>query len=296
MQPPRWLRAIIRVCLPFEDRRVLLDELDVLYADRAAVSSWRADLWYLRQTIGFALRLSGDIASRAYTLAGSLSMELRVAARTFRRRRAYAWAFVVTLGIGTGVVTTTYSVANWVLLRPVPGVRDPAPLMTMQLDMPTTPEYVSWDVSQPDYETVRDRLATLGAVAAMTPIDVDVRAGNGDPLRIAGELVTPNYFAVLRTRLLAGRGYGTSEDIRGSVVISTALASRIVDEPARAVGERITINGALHTVIGVAESGFRGAELPGRSDVWLPVAGLPLVDPGADEKSVSQRGYRVGTA
>jgi predicted permease len=291
--PPRWLRAIIRACLPFEDRNVLLDELEALYVERAAAGQWRADLWYLRQAIGFALRLSADVVARAYALAASLSMEVRVAARTFRRRRAYAWAFVMTLGIGTGVVTTTYSVANWVMLRPVPGVRDPAPLVTMQLDMPTTPEFVSWEVSQPDYETVRDRLAGLGQVAGMARLDIDVRAGTGAPMRVAGELVTPNYFDVLGTRLLAGRAYGTREDAPASVVISTALASRIVDEPARAVGARIDINGAPHTVIGVAETGFRGAELPGRADLWLPVTALSVVDPSAEADAASRRGSTI---
>ena len=55
-----------------------------------------------------------------------LRQDLGYALRMFRRSPGFAAAAIATLALGMGATTTMFTLANWALLRPVPGVADPA--------------------------------------------------------------------------------------------------------------------------------------------------------------------------
>jgi hypothetical protein len=57
------------------------------------------------------------------------------------------------------VLATIYVVANWTVLRPVPGVRAPKELVTVRLTMQNAPARVSWDISHPDFLTLRNGIS-----------------------------------------------------------------------------------------------------------------------------------------
>lgn len=299
MTPPRILRAVISASLPHADGEPLLQELDALYAARVTTRGRAAaNFWYARQALGFVLRVGGERAANGLAGPDSLRADLVVALRSARRRPAFAVAFVLTLAVGTGVLTTVYTAARWVLLRPVPGVTEPDALVTLRLGAADAPPFVSFDVSQPDLMTLRDRLPVAGALAGSSAVQVDLRAEGSDPRRVAAELVTANYFAVLQAPLAAGRSFVASDDnpTTGdpSVILSYRLAAAVsAGDPLRAAGGDVRVNGAKVHVIGVATPGFRGAELPGRADAWFTIAALHIIDPSVGITSVSNRGSGV---
>ena len=55
-----------------------------------------------------------------------LRQDLGYALRLFRRSPGFAAIAILTLALGMGATTTIFTLANWALLRPVPGVTDPA--------------------------------------------------------------------------------------------------------------------------------------------------------------------------
>ena len=296
--PPRFLRLIIRALLPAEDRDSLIDEIDRLFVERYRTRGRvAAHAWYARQTLGFIVRLGPARLAEAVGDRRALGGDLRVALRSLRRQPAFTAAFVLTLAIGTGVLATVYSAANWVLLRRVPGVGDPGRLMYLRLGSTIAPPHVSFQISQPDFITLRERLPLGGALAASTQVDVDLHPGDGEPQRVAGELVTANYFDVLRARMFAGRGFLPSDDAASApvptIVMSYAMAARLDRDPAAMVGRDIHINGALVRVAGVTARGFHGADLPGRAELWFPISALTIIDPSATRDAVTSRGYPV---
>ncbi len=59
--------------------------------------------------------------------------DLRLAGRTLRQTPLFTTIVVLVVALGTGAVSTVFSAMNALLLRPVPGVGDPAGVVTLQL-------------------------------------------------------------------------------------------------------------------------------------------------------------------
>ena len=57
--------------------------------------------------------------------------DLRQTIRGLATNRGYAAVTVVTLALGIGANTAVFNLANWLLLRPVPGVSAPDELVTV---------------------------------------------------------------------------------------------------------------------------------------------------------------------
>lgn len=58
---------------------------------------------------------------------------MTVAPRSMRRRVGSTVPSVVTLAIGVGATMAVFGLANWILVRPVPGVTDPDGLFVVTM-------------------------------------------------------------------------------------------------------------------------------------------------------------------
>src|SRR4029450_11119770 len=156
------------------------------------------------------------------------------------------------------------------------------------LPFPESDELVRlWDgnaVSYPDYVAYRDDskvFSSLGAYA-QRPLSLNV---NGESERIFGEIVTGNYFDVLKVKPALGRGFLPEEDrtpgTHAVVVLSNALWRRQFNSDPAIVGKAIKLNNYSFTVIGVTPEKFVGATLISPPDVWVPMMTEPIIDPGS---------------
>ena len=78
--------------------------------------------------------------------------------------------------------------------------------------------------------------------------------GRGDPELLAGQMVSANFFAVLRVQPLVGRAYVAAEDQSGAAAIAMlgeGLWRRRFGADPAVVGTSLTLNGRPHTVVGV---------------------------------------------
>jgi putative ABC transport system permease protein len=287
--PPRLLTAVLARVLPRDERHAVLGDLAELYllrAEKAGRTS--ANAWYARQCAGFLLRswelrrgagrLHASQQDRRSSVLERVAGEVSEALRPLRRRPGYAGAVVLTLGAGVAGVCAVYTLATWVLLRPVPGVADAEALATVLLHG-NERETDGWSMSHADHVALRERATPLAELAASSRQDVHVSGLADVPLRLRARLVTSNYFDVLLVTPLAGRLFDDSagEAEANAVVLGDVVARRHFGTATAALGAELPINGSTYTVIGVASRGFRGHELPGHDELWLPAAAAPAL-------------------
>lgn len=209
----------------------------------------------------------------------TVSSRVRTAVRNLLRNPAHSVPAILTLGVGIGSVVSVYGIARAALWRPVPGVEAPGELLTIQLE--STEQSVSnFAFSHPDLLEIRRRIP--GEHAAYAPREVHFASGTGEaPVRLSGEAVTAGYFATLGVRMAAGRPFPDPAGADGvgarTVVIDHELWTRRWGGSPDAVGSTVSLNGEPFTVVGVAEKGFHGVELPGRARIWIRAEGLPAL-------------------
>jgi hypothetical protein len=205
------MRWVLKTVLPPADREGVLPEVDALYAlQRRRRGGPRAALWYARQIPSFALRLRFERARRRRAPANGSSRPgsvpwaalCRDALRAPRRSPGWAAMTVAALSIGVAGVSVVFGVANWVLLRPVPGVVAPEELLTVRLGSTETDE-ATWPISHPDLLRLRERSQTTAGFIGAVDQDVYFATdGSSTAERLEAEVVTADYFAVLGVRLI----------------------------------------------------------------------------------------------
>ena len=195
--------------------------------------------------------------------------DLRGALRLLIASPAFSAVAVGSLAVGLGTATVIFSLADAVMLRPLP-FADQASLVSLQ---EITPEGLPFSLSQPnllDLERSSRGLEGIGAWIVAPPrpaLEV-----SGTRLRLLSETVTPSFFQVLGVEPRLGRTFDP-EQMRGGaapreVVLSDRGWRRLFAADPAVVGRAIDLDGELWTVIGVLPEDFRFGTA--RQDVFLP--------------------------
>ena len=126
-----------------------------------------------------------------------------------------------------------------------------------------------------DYRDYRDNLKLVSAVAIarFTPLTVGLQ-GNAE--RAWAELVSANYFDVLRVKPILGRSFLPEEGTEKAgafpvAVISYRMWQKQFHGDRRVLGKEIRLNRHQLTIIGVAPPEFRGSTVGLVYDVWMPI-------------------------
>jgi predicted permease len=207
--------------------------------------------------------------------------------RNLRRQPGFTAVVVLLLGIVIGLHTTLLTVLAGVMLRPWPGIKDPARVVTLYLLGPTGQPRPGPSFSVADVRSVTAGAKTLDGVAAM--FGEDVRIGPKEAARPAGALlVSGNFFQMLGIDMAHGRGFVADEDRPGdprpvAILTHDFWQSAFGGDPA-IVGRSVRVNDTPFTIVGVVSQAFGNAEPAYGRSVFLPIAALPLLrtsDPSA---------------
>ena len=174
----------------------LLDTFEQLVRDRgrlATVMSALADV------IPNALAAHGRI----------LGQDLRYAVRTLSRSRGFAATVVLVTAIGVGANTATFSVADFVLLRPLP-FPDPGSLVRL-CEGPK--DGSGWgcmnELSPANYRDVAATSTSFQNWGVFTGTAVNL-VGQGEPVRLPATLVSAQVLSILGVSPLLGRGFDST--------------------------------------------------------------------------------------
>lgn len=232
-----------------------------------------------RGTAGATLAAITDVVPNAIGAHWEiLRQDLRYTARTLSASRGFAIAAILVTALGVGANTATFSVADFVLMRPLP-FKDPDELVRL-CEGPK--DGSGWGcMNQLSPANFRDVVTTANnsveAWGAFTGGSVNL-VGRGEPQRINAIQVTPGLLPLLGVPPSMGRffeaapgdGLITSPADAQTIVLSHALWQTQFGGDANILGTRLLLDGAPYVVIGVMPETFRYPS----DDVqlWTPLA------------------------
>ncbi len=203
------------------------------------------------------------------TLTG-VAADLSYGVRLLRAQRGTALLTILTIALGVGAVTTLFSVANSVLLRPLSwatgdglvrviesrGGRQGRMAGTMM-----NGTYLSWAESP---QTIEDIGAWTNGAVTLT--------GAGDATRVVVTNVTPSLLTLLDAQPLRGRLF-TPQEGRNNVwrlaILSQGIWEQRFGSREDIVGDIIMLEGGPATVVGIMPRAFQFPTA--ETQMWLPL-------------------------
>jgi putative ABC transport system permease protein len=203
--------------------------------------------------------------------------DLRNAVRTLRRYPAFCVVVILTLGLGVGINTATFSVVSAVLFRPL-GFPESERLVALHESFPGR-EGVPF--SPPDFvDLARDQQSFTGVAAYQNTLFE--LSGGSAPARVDAARVSANLFSVLGVTPALGRTFTPEEDRPGVdvVVLSWGAWQAQFQADPSIVGKTVTLDRRPFTVIGVMPATFvfprRGPEANSKpASAWVPMGFRP---------------------
>ena len=196
-----------------------------------------------------------------------LRQDIGHAIRLLRRAPGFSALAIATLALGIAATTSIFTIVDSVLLRPL---RFPEPQQLTML-LPSSGSRLSEEY----FHDWRAQSRTFHDMAAWYD-ERENLTGRGEPLEVLVDRVTSNFFDMLRARAVAGRTF-TTEPTLGieppEVVLSYGFWQRRFGGDAAVIGQPITLDGEIVTIVGVmpAEFAVRTNELAeSRAEIWRP--------------------------
>jgi putative ABC transport system permease protein len=194
--------------------------------------------------------------------------DARSAWRGLRSRPGTTLFALLALAIGIGFTTSTYSVADVLLYRPlpVPDLDRVVSIRYFPVDRPSE----SWNVAPADFDDWRHEARGLDHLAAIRFGAANL-TGSGDPERIWGARVTATFFASMGLEPVAGRVFTAAEETAGKdrvAVLGYNLWKRRFGKDPASIGSQIWLDGQAYHIIGVMPEGF---PFPYGAEYWTPL-------------------------
>ena len=271
MRRPRWWARAGRERQRAEEMRAHLD----LYVDELVARGRTRAQAERESRLAFGnprVKLEEIHQMTRLPILDSVGRDLRYAARVLRRTPAFTSTAIVTLALVIGACTAVFTLADAILLRPLP-YPDPDRLGVI-VTVSQSPQGADTQQRQDGtaWEWIRDRAVTMDVALAASSFGRSVNlVVDNAAAAVSQTRVSAGYFRVLGMAPLAGREFTPDEDRPGGpavAVLSHQLWQRLFHGDPGAVGQSVLLRGERYEVVGIMPEAFRG---PGNSsDVWTP--------------------------
>src|SRR5215469_14683634 len=183
----------------------------------------------------------------------NLVQDIRFGLRVLRKNPGFATVSVLVLAVGIGANTAIFSVVNAVLLQPLP-YPDAQRIVVVEglagdRHIPLSyPELMGW----------RDQKDIFENVAAFTNSGFGL-TGAGEPEQLRGMIVSADLLKILGVKPEAGRNFLPEDDVRTAnpvAMISYSFWESHFHSSPSAVGQKLTLNDNIVTIVGVLPKDF----------------------------------------
>jgi len=241
---------------------------------------------------GSTLRLREDSqAAWGWMWLERLWQDLNYGRRSIARDPGFALIAVLSLAVGIGANCAVFSLADTLLLRPLP-VPHPSDVVTLgSRDLTATTSatagYNILPASYPDYRDIRDRTTNFYGVVAYSFIRTGLAPRLDAQMRLrTGMQVSGNFLDVLEVKPELGRSFRPDEDqVPGRdavVILSHDLWEQEFGADRSVVGREVRMSGIAFTVIGVLPERFTSIDQWVRPAFYVPLMMGPRLGQAAD--------------
>ncbi|MFL6275563.1 MAG: ADOP family duplicated permease [Blastocatellia bacterium] len=194
--------------------------------------------------------------------------DLRYARRMLRKAPGFTAVAVVTLALGIGACTAIFSAVNPILFQPLPYPQADRIAMLWDFGAEGTRLYVTFGT----YRELAERGHSFDELAVMRPWQPTL-TGTTEPERFNGQRVSAEYFRALGVTPAMGRDFEATDDqLNGPrvIILGDKLWRRRFGGDRAIVGQQVTLDANLYTVIGVMPAAFENLLTP-TAEVWTPL-------------------------
>jgi len=198
--------------------------------------------------------------------------DLRYGLRMLAKTPGASLVAIVTIALGIGGVTYTFSAVYGVMMRGLPfegGDR------LMSISQYVVADDITRNVPIHDYVDWREQQSAFEDLAAFAFRTINLADTEERPERYLGTAVTASMFAAVSAQPLLGRVFRQEEDAGDAaptIVLSYRVWQTRYDGDPEIIGKTMRANGRTTTVIGVMPVGFR---FPFDNDLWIPLGLTP---------------------
>ena len=190
----RAYRLLLRL-FPKSFRHEYAGEMSAIFARRRrdAAGPWAVTLLWLvtiAETVRDACGVHADL----------LRQDVGYATRTLLRARGFAVTSILVMALGVGATTAVFSVADHVLVRPLPFPESARLVKLWQDD--SLQGYSRLELSPAKYRDWKQMATGFSTMAAFTPASMNL-TGAGLPERLEGVVATTELFSTLGVHALA---------------------------------------------------------------------------------------------
>ncbi|HUJ24224.1 MAG TPA: ABC transporter permease, partial [Bryobacteraceae bacterium] len=224
-----------------------------------------------------------------------LWQDLRHGRRMLVKNPGFTIVAVISLAIGIGANSAMFSLADALLLRPLPVLR-PGEIVTVGT-VESTAGFGSIVASYRDYVDLRDQNKSFDGLAAFTDVTFGFATARGGlPQMKMGTIVTDNFFRVMNAEPDLGRSFRPDENqVPGRdavVVLGHDFWQKELAGDRSILGRKVLIDGIEFTVIGVAPASFTGINRFFDPSFYLPIMMWPRLVNNPQERPLEARDDR----
>ena len=198
--------------------------------------------------------------------------DVRYGARMLAKSPGFAAAAILTLALGIGATTATFSSADALLWKPVPLPHLETLVMVGQRG--DDPEDFN-SATPADIEDLRRQNTTLEGMATFQQGLANIVTSGGEPDRIQQALVSAKFFDIVGVQPARGRAFQPGEDQPGKereAIFSDNYWRNHLGTDPNIIGRTIRLDDQEYQVIGVMPPKY---SFPLAIDVWTPLALKP---------------------
>jgi predicted permease len=195
--------------------------------------------------------------------------------RLLRRSPIFSAVVVLMLALGIGANTAVFSVVDGVLLRKLP-YRDPDRLVMVWEKNPALGASIGerLPANYTNFAEWQRQSSAFEGTAGMEDANLN-RTGAGEPERVNGARISPNFFQVLGVAPSLGTTFDASPSETQSAILSYAYWESHFGANRNVIGQSVTLNNIPYTIVGVLPAHFylpstREGSEQRKPDIWIP--------------------------